>query len=129
MARRRESARRSAAALIFLGANLMARREYLRELVGQLRSGRLDLDDIGDEIGKWGATRLAELWEELLQNEGARPSRSLLELIPNLASRGITDPILRATTHANPDVRRSCVNALASIPGEEIDGALARCLA
>jgi HEAT repeat protein len=118
----------SAAALIFLGANLMARREYLRELVGQLRSGRLDLDDIGDEIGKWGATRLAELWEELLQNEGARPSRSLLELIPNLASRGITDPILRATTHANPDVRRSCVNALASIPGEEIDGALARCL-
>jgi len=118
----------SAAALAFLGANLMARREYLRDLVSQLRTGRLDLTDIGDEIGKWGATRLAELWEQLLQSEGARPSRSLLELIPNLAARGITDPLLRAISHPNPDVRRSCVNALASVPDEAIDSALARCL-
>jgi hypothetical protein len=118
----------SASALVFLGANLMARREYLRALVGQLRSGRLDLADIGDEIGKWGATRLADLWEQLLKNEGARPSRSLLELIPRLASRGITDPLLRSIGHASPDVRRSCVNALTSVPGEEIDRALARCL-
>ena len=49
-----------------------------------------------------------------------------VELIPGLASRGITDPLLRAINHPSADVRRSFVNALASVPDDAIDSAIAR---
>jgi hypothetical protein len=117
-----------AAAFVFLAANLRARREYLHTLVGELRAGRLDLDAVGDEIGNWGASRLAELWEQLLAEEGARPSRSLLELIPTLVARGITAPLVRAASHPNADIRRSCVNALATTLGHDSEGTLALAL-
>ena len=38
------------AGLVFLGANLTARRAYLGALVDQLQAGSLDLSDIGGEI-------------------------------------------------------------------------------
>ncbi len=118
----------AAAAVVFLLANLLARREYLRSLVAQLRTGRLDLADIGDQLGGWEAVRLAELWEQMLRGEGARPSRSLLEIIPNLAQRGIVAPLIRELAHPSPEVRRSCVLALAAVEGEAVDAALAGAL-
>jgi HEAT repeat protein len=114
----------AAAAVVFLLANLLARREYVRSLVSQLRTGRLDLSEIGNEIGNWEAARLAELWEEMLQREGARPSRALLEIIPHLAQRGIVAPLVRELAHPSPQVRRTCVLALAGVEGPEVDAAL-----
>ncbi len=114
----------AAAALVFLGANVAVRRAYLRALVGQLRTGSLDLADIGDEIGSWEAQRLADLWQSMVRDETGRPSRPLLEMIPNLARRGIVEPLLRETRHPSPEVRRSCLLALAPLPGEAIDEAL-----
>ncbi len=119
----------ASAAVVFLLANLLARREYVRSLVGQLRTGRLDLSDIGDEIGDWEAAKLAELWEEMLRGEGARPSRSLLDIIPHLAQRGIVAPLLRETSHPSPEVRRACVAALASADSDQVDAALEVALA
>ncbi len=118
----------AAAALVFLLANLLARREYLRALVSQLRTGRLDLAEIGDQLGGWEAVRLAELWEQMLRGEGTRPSRSLLEIIPNLAQRGIVAPLIRELGHPSPEVRRSCVVALAAVEGDAVDAALDRAL-
>jgi HEAT repeat protein len=100
------------AALVYLGASVGARRAYVGALVAQLRAGRLDLADVRGEIGSWAATRLAALWEQLLREEGARPSPSLLQLVPELAARGIVAPLVRAASHPNPDVRRTCLNAL-----------------
>jgi hypothetical protein len=79
----------AAASLVYLGASVGARRAYLGSLVTQLRAGRLDLADVHGEIGGWEASKLAELWEQLLLEEGSRPSRSLLQLVPELAARGI----------------------------------------
>jgi len=117
-----------AAALVFLGANLRVRREYLRSLVEGLRSGRLDLADVGDEIGGWEVSRLAELWEELLADTSGRPSRSLLELIPALAARGVSDPLVRSASHPNPEVRRACVSGLATVSDGDHEGPLALAL-
>lgn len=117
------------AALVFLFANLAARRAYVRDLVSQLRTGRLDLRDIGDEIGSWETEQLASLWEEMLRTETRRPSRSLLEMIPQLASRDIVAPLIRALSHPSGEVRRSCLVALAPHPGEAVDAAVRRALA
>jgi HEAT repeat protein len=117
-----------AAALFYLLANWMTRRAYLRTLVRQLRAGRLDLDDVGDAIGTWEVSRLAALWEVALRQEGRRPSASLLQLIPALADRGIVDPLVRAASHPDAEVRRSSVNALASIGGGGVTGPLALAL-
>ncbi|HXV35829.1 MAG TPA: Npt1/Npt2 family nucleotide transporter, partial [Myxococcota bacterium] len=114
-----------AASLGYLGANLHVRREYLRSLVDGLRAGRLDLAEIGGEIGKWEASRLAALWEQLLRREAARPSQSLLKLTPILAERGALQPLLRASTHPSAEVRLSCVSALASTGRPELAAALA----
>jgi HEAT repeat protein len=108
------------ASLIYLIANLLVRREYLRTLVEELKAGRLDLADLGEEIGGWEASRLADLWEQLLRNEGERPSQSLLKLIPNLAARGILEPLRRAATHASAEVRRSCITTLASTGEQDV---------
>jgi len=108
------------ASLTYLAANLLVRREYLRTLVDELRAGRIDLESLGDEIGKWEASRLAELWEELIRREGERPSRSLLELIKTLADQGILEPLQRAVAHPSVDVRCSCITALAKKGGRDI---------
>jgi HEAT repeat protein len=103
-----------AASLTYLAANLLVRREYLRTLVDELRAGRIDLESLGDEIGKWEASRLADLWEKLIRREGERPSKSLLKLIKTLADQGIIEPLCREATHPSIDVRCSCIAALAS---------------
>jgi CRP-like cAMP-binding protein len=103
-----------AASLIYLAANILVRREYIRTLVDELRAGRIDLEGLGDEIGKWEASRLADLWEQLIRREGERPSKSLLKLIHTLAKQGVLEPLCRAVTHPSVDVRRSCITALAS---------------
>ncbi len=107
-----------AASLVYCVANLRVRRQYLEALLEGIRAGRLDLDEVGGEIGGFEATRLASAWEQLLEEERQRPSRSLLELIPRLAERGVTAPLLRATLHPSPEVRATCLLALArSDPG------------
>jgi HEAT repeat protein len=103
-----------AASLTYLVANLGVRHEYLRTLVDELRAGRIDLESLGDEIGKWEASRLAELWEKLIRREGERPSKSLLKLIKTLADQGVLEPLQRAVTHPSVDLRCSCITALAS---------------
>jgi len=85
-----------------------------------LRAGRLDLTDLGEEVGNWEASHLATLWEQLLQKEGEHPSQSLLKLIPNLADRGIVEPLMRGSTHRSVDVRHSCITALASTDHSDV---------
>jgi HEAT repeat protein len=106
--------------LIYLAANILVRREYLRTLVYELRTGRIDLENLGDEIGKWEASRLADLWEQLIRKEGERPSKSLLKLIKTLADQGVIEPLRRAVTHPSVDIRRSCITALASTGKRDI---------
>jgi len=103
-----------AMAVLYLLANLRVRREYLQTLVKELRAGRLDLGDLGNEVGRWEVHRLADLWEQLLRDESADPSPSLLQLVPSLAARDLSGPLIRAASHPHPDVRRSCINALAT---------------
>jgi len=110
-----------AMAVLYLAANLKVRREYVRTLVKELRAGRLDLEDLGDEVGQWETHQLAELWEQLLANDRTSPSRSLLQLIPSLAARGHIEPLIRATRHPHPIVRRSCINALSAVADDAVD--------
>ena len=116
------------AALVYLGANVGARGAYLGSLVTQLRAGRLDLADVHGEIGGWEASKLAVLWEQLLLEEGSRPSRSLLQLVPELAARGIVAPLVRAASHPSADVRRSSLNALVTAGSDVALGPIALAL-
>jgi HEAT repeat protein len=108
------------ASVAYLAANILVRREYLRTLVDELRAGRIDLESLGDEIGKWEASRLADLWEKLIQREGERPSKSLLKLIKTLADQGVLEPLCREATHPSVDVRCSCITALASTGSRDV---------
>jgi ATP/ADP translocase/HEAT repeat protein len=117
-----------AAALLYICANLKARREYLRALLEAIRAGRLDLDDVGPELGRFEAARLADAWEQLLEQEGGRPSRPLLELIPRLAERGVVQPLLRASLHPSAVVRCACLSALARSTAGDFSTSLASAL-
>jgi HEAT repeat protein len=103
-------------AVLYLLANLRVRREYLNALAEELRFGRLDLAEIGGEIGNWEATRLAGLWDALLEEETKPTFRVELDLAPLLARRGVVEPLLRAASHPDFRVRRACIEALASVP-------------
>ena len=117
------------ASLTYLAANLLVRREYLHTLVDELRAGRIDLESLGDEIGKWEASRLAALWEQLLRREGEHPSKSLLKLIKTLADQGVLGPLRRAVDHPSVDVRCSCITALASTGRRDVAPTLESSLA
>lgn len=103
-------------AILYLLANLQVRQEYLVTLVAELKAGRLDLDEVGDEIGKWEAARLAELWQGFLQEDAERPSSAAVQLAPKLARQGITDPLVGAAGHPSPVMRRAILEALRQAP-------------
>ena len=106
------------AALVYLIACLRVRREYLRELVDGIRAGRLDFGALGDEIGDLEATQLEQLSSQLLREETARPSQSLLRLLPTLTRRGLAQPLLAGAVHPHPLVREVCVRELSGLPRE-----------
>ncbi len=116
------------ASAFYLFAGIRARRAYLATLLEQLLQDRFDFAGVSEDLGSWEAERLAELWEMLLREEERRPSTALLQLIPALAARGIVDPLVRAASHANTDVRRSSIEALAGVGGGSIAGLLALAL-
>ncbi len=103
-------------ALLYLGASMMVRREYLRSLVEELRRGRLDLDDLGQGIGATTLASLAEQWEETLLQDPEYPAPALLQLAQPLARAGFGELLLRAAHHPHPRVRSSCIDALSASP-------------
>jgi HEAT repeat protein len=114
----------AATAILYLLANSGVRRAYLETLVAELRAGRLDLSEVGEELGETEAARLGELFEALLPSASEHPATEVLRLAPLLARRGATEPLLRAATHANPRVRRACIAALGAVPDEPAFSAL-----
>lgn len=94
----------------YLVAALAVRGEYLRALAGEMRAGRIDLDEIGRDVGRWDAARLESLWDSLL----AEPSPTLpaLDLARVLADRGLVRALLRGLRHPEHRVRLVTLNAL-----------------
>jgi HEAT repeat protein len=103
-----------AAATVYALANLRVRREYLRSLVDELRSGRLDLNAVGADLGELEIKRLGEQWQISLADE-AEPPRGWLDLPPLFARAGVTEPLRRNTTHPHTGVRVACIEALAGV--------------
>lgn len=98
-------------AVIYLCANLKVREEYLKTLITELRAGRLDLSELGSEVGAFELSRLAEVWRRLL-NEGA-PTKTVLPLIDTFARQSHFEPIVEGLSHPEPRLRRACLRALA----------------
>lgn len=103
-----------AAAALYFFANLRVRREYLRSLVAELRSGRLDLDAVGADLGEIEIGRLGAQWQTSLAEE-VDPPRGWLDLPPLFARHGVIEPLLRNTAHPNAGVRVACIEALAGV--------------
>lgn len=101
-------------AALYLVANMRVRSEYLRTLVTELRAGRLDLAEVGTDIG---SERLTELWNALLQEDFRHPSRALLQMAPVLAGRGVLEPLRQSLGHADPRLRAACLEALGEAQG------------
>ncbi len=101
---------------LYLVANLQVRSEYLRTLVTELRAGRLDLAEVGTDIG---AERLAELWNALLKEDYDHPSLALLQMAPVLAARGVVEPLRASLGHHDPRLRAACVEALGESLGTQ----------
>ena len=115
----------AALALLYLAANVRVRSAYLATLVEELREGRLDLRDVGDALGGFEVSRLADLWRELLARPGAAGSAAAaLELAPLLAARGLVEPLVFAAGHRDAEVRRASLAALAGLEGEAAHAAL-----
>lgn len=103
-----------AAASVYGLANLRVRGEYLRSLVSELRSGRLDLDAVGGDLGELEVSRLAEQWQSSLEQDRSPPP-GWLDLPPLFARHGVTEPLHRNATHPHPAVRVACIEALAQV--------------
>lgn len=101
-------------ALAYLLANLRVRAEYRRALVEELRARRLDLGELGGELGRRELSELARIWGHLLREVTTRPSPALLDLAPLLAARGFLEPLRGALGHSHPAVRRASLEALAA---------------
>jgi HEAT repeat protein len=109
----------SVAATLYLGAGLVVRREYLRELEDAIRAGRLDLSEV-EGVGRFETEHLAQLAMRLLEEEAPRPSRSLLRLLPRLAELGALEPVRSGLRHPHSEVRVACVAAIGAArdPGD-----------
>jgi len=108
----------SLAAALYLGAGIVVRREYVRELEAAIRAGRLDLSEV-EGIGRFETSRLAEVARALLREETGRPSASLLRVLPELARHGAQDLVREGLAHPQPAVRAACIAALADAsPGD-----------
>ncbi len=107
---------------VYLLANLAVRSSYLATLVEQLREGRLDLAELGGELGDFEAERLASLWETLLADE--RLTAPELELAALLVRHDVIEPVLRASRHADARVRCACVGALGASADPRVEAAL-----
>jgi len=107
-----------ATALLYLGANMGVRRQYLRTLVGELREGRLDLESLSGELGRWELRQLADLWQTMLEARDDRAASFAPQLAPHLAIRGATSALRAGLDHHDPIVRRACVSALADVPND-----------
>lgn len=103
-------------ALLYLLANLKVRQEYLQALVAELKAGRLDLDEVGDEIGQWEVQRLATLWRSFLEEDPGSSTTAAQQLAPKLARRGVVEPLLAALEHPSPALRRAVLEALVQAP-------------
>ncbi|HKJ24982.1 MAG TPA: HEAT repeat domain-containing protein, partial [Myxococcota bacterium] len=111
-------------ALLYLAANLGVRRQYLATLVRELRAGRLDLESLSGELGRWELRQLAELWQSMLAAHDDRAASFAPQLAPQLAARGATDALRAGLDHDDPVVRHACVAALAQIGHGDGDDAL-----
>jgi HEAT repeat protein len=116
------------AALLYGLANWQARSAYLQTLVTGIRAGRLDLSEIGDEIGGFEATRLADLCNQMLAVEQGLPSRSLRQIAPALARHGMVQPIVDGARHDSPEIRELCVQTLGDVSDVEVSGPLTAAL-
>jgi HEAT repeat protein len=116
-------------AFVYLVANWRVRRAYLDTMVARLREGRLDFAELGDELGKLGATRLRALWETLLHDADARWLASELGLARVLVEHNMVDAVSEGLEHADPRVRRACVAALGASADPEASHAIERALA
>ena len=114
------------ASLLYLGANWVVRREYVRELEVAIRAGRLDLSEV-EGIGRFETERLAQVARALLQEETRRASPSLLRMLPQLAEHGALDLVREGLQHPQAEVRAACVSALAEAPGDDVDALRAAC--
>jgi CRP-like cAMP-binding protein/HEAT repeat protein len=101
-----------AAALVYGGANLGVRREYVRSLVDELEAGRLDLREIEREIGSGEAAPLARFFGSLLVSDDVPPARLLGQIARVLARHGFGHQLLPALAHARVLVRRVVLDAL-----------------
>jgi len=109
-----------AAAGLYAAANLRVQREYLRSLVGELRSGRLDIREVGGELADRDLANLAGQWEEVLQQEGEHPSQAVLQLIPVLVRRGFPEVVRKAAAHPSARVRVLSLEALAAVSDQSL---------
>lgn len=104
----------AALAGLHLLANLGVRREYVAAIVAELRAGRFDWHELGDEIGAREVESLAALWERLVREEPGDPRPALLDLPPLLVKHGLAAPVRAALGHPSPILRAACLAALAT---------------
>ncbi len=101
-------------AFVYLLASLRVQREYLKSLVAELRTGRLDLRAVRSEMGAGELQGIADQWQVLAMDENERPTSVLLQLAPVFAENALTTHLEVATGSPHPRVRVACLEALAA---------------
>ncbi len=94
-------------AAAYLGASIATRRFYLATLVGELRSGRLDLEELGT-IGNREISELGTFWQKLIRARDERAGAWASQVAPILADHDLWDPLEAGLAHPDPRVRIAC---------------------
>ncbi len=102
----------SCLAMIYLYSNIHVLRHYLRTLVSELRSGRIDIASVEGNLSTYEGSHLANIWETMLNEDQNRVSQSALQLTNTLARLNRTDSLLKHLHHSSNALRCAIVKAL-----------------
>jgi HEAT repeat protein len=98
-----------AGASLWLGFVLLVRKGYLQELLGGLRQSKFGSQqvELKDEV-----TRSLELFKKGLRSESTQDVRLMLEVMTPDTAGALTDELVLALSHAEPDIRARALHHL-----------------
>lgn len=110
----------------FFATNFTLKKDYLEQLVAAIRDGRIELGESSSTLETLPATRVLELWNNVIGSNFHSPL--LAQLARTLGERGLWDALKVGVNSSNIGVRLTSLKALADTAPQTAEPYLKRAL-
>lgn len=110
----------------FFFTNFALKSDYLEQLVGAIRDGRIELGESSSTLETLPAGNLLELWNNVIGSNHQSPL--LVQLAHTLGERGLWDPLKVGISSSNTRVRLTSLEAYARVAPQAAEPYLSRAL-